>query len=86
MVLAQGQLKTIFAKFNLALGSRTTACGVILAVFFCRTRIWTRFVAEQMISEHKKKTEDAFLAVKEVNCCLVSVWGGVCRDSRFPEV
>lgn len=31
-VLAQGQLKPIFAEFNLALGPRTTACGVMLAV------------------------------------------------------
>lgn len=59
-VLAQGHLKPIFAEFNLALGPRTTACGVILAVFFRRARIWTRFVVVQMICEHKKKTEDAF--------------------------
>lgn len=53
-VLAQGQLKPIFAEFNLALGPRTTACRVILAVFFRRARIWT------YISKHKKKTKDAF--------------------------
>lgn len=32
-VLAQGQLKPIFTEFNLALGPRTTACDVNLAVF-----------------------------------------------------
>lgn len=53
-VLAQGQLKPIFAEFNLALGPRTTACGVMLALF-PQGSYWDTFCAHDFQAQNGKK-------------------------------
>lgn len=53
-LLAQGQIKPIFAESNLALGPRTTACRVILTVFFRWAHIWTRCVVFRAQKENRK--------------------------------
>lgn len=52
--LARGQLKSIFAEFNLALSPRTTACGVMLAVFL-QGWCWCTFCVDDFQPQNRKK-------------------------------
>lgn len=53
-VLAQGQLKPIFAEFNLASGPRTTARGATLAAF-PQGSYWGAFCAADFQPQNGKK-------------------------------
>lgn len=72
-LLAQGQLKPIFAESNLALGPRTTACRVILTVFFRRACIWTRVVFRAQ-KENRKLFKLWFRKLTEVSGLILFSW------------